>query len=232
MAERQHSERSSTVESAAERTTWNWWNRIRYGVYAPVYDWVAKPFESGRRHAIKRANPQSDERVLVLGCGTGMDLEYLPADASVTAIDVSEAMVRRTEARAESLGMPVDARVGDAQSLPFEDDTFDVVLLHLVISVVPDQTALVDEAARVLAPNGRISIYDKFVPEGSTPSLLRRAVNPFARLLFADLNQHLEPLVADTGLQLEPRDSFLGGVYTVTVARPGGDSGRVRRRTK
>lgn len=232
MAEKQYAERSSTAHSTSEQTTWNWWNRIRYGVYAPVYDWVAKPFESGRQHAIKRVNPQSGDQILVLGCGTGMDLEYLPADVSVTAIDVSEAMVRHTEARAESLGMDVDARVGDAQSLPFEDETFDLVLLHLIISVVPDQTALVEEAARVLAPDGRISIYDKFVPEGSNPSLLRRAVNPFARLLFADLNQQLEPLVTDTDLQLESRDSFLGGVYTVTVARPSDSGGRARRHVK
>ena len=68
--------------------------------------------------------------------------------------------------------MDVDARVGDAQSLPFENDSFNVVLLHLVISVVPDPKALVDEATRVLAPDGRISIYDKFIPEGSSPSLL------------------------------------------------------------
>lgn len=202
----------------------NWWNRIRYGLYAPVYDWVAKPFESGRKRAIERVDPQPDDRILILGCGTGMDLEYLPADASVTAIDVSEGMVERTERRAESLGMDVDTRVGDAQSLPFEDGAFDLVLLHLVISVVPEPSALVEEATRVLAVDGRISIYDKFVPEGSSPSLVRRAVNPLARLLFADLNRRLEPLVETADLELEPRESFLG-IYLVTVARHAGDSG-------
>lgn len=217
-------EGSSVTVHPEEETPSNWWNRVRYGAYAPVYDWVAKPFEAGRKRAIERVDPQPDDRILVLGCGTGMDLDYLPADASVTAIDASESMVRRTESRAESLGMDVDARVGDAQSLPFEDDAFDIVLLHLVISVVPDPKALVDEATRALAPDGRISVYDKFVPEGSTPSLLRRAVNPLARLLFADLNRRLEPLLAETDLELEPRDTFLGGVYLVTIARPS-DSG-------
>lgn len=89
---------------------------------------------------------------------------------------------------------------------------------------MPDPKALVDEATRLLAPDGRISIYDKFIPEGSSPSVLRRAVNPLARLLFADLNRRLEPLLAETDLELESRDTFLGGVYLVTIARPS-DSG-------
>ena len=203
----------------------NWWNRIRYGLYAPVYDWVAKPFESGRKRAIERIDPQPDDRILILGCGTGLDLQYLPPNASVTAIDVSEGMVERTERRADSLGMNVDARVGDAQSLPFEDGAYDVVLLHLVISVVPEPSALVEEATRVLAADGHISIYDKFVPEGSSPSLVRRAVNPLARLLFADLNKRLEPLVETADLELDSKEPFLGGVYVVTVARHADDSG-------
>jgi ubiquinone/menaquinone biosynthesis C-methylase UbiE len=183
-----------------------------------VYDWVAKPFEAGRKRAIERVDPAPDDRILILGCGTGIDLEYLPTDASVTAIDVSEGMVERTERRADSLGMDVDACVGDAQSLPFEDETFDIVLLHLVISVVPEPSALVEEATRVLAADGRISIYDKFVPEGASPSLIRRAANPLARLLFADLNRRLEPLVETANLELESRESFLS-IYLVTVAR-------------
>lgn len=210
----------SSAARAGQDTSANWWNRIRYTVYAPVYNWVAKPFEAGRKRAIERVDLRSEDRILILGCGTGKDLDYLPTGASVTAIDVSESMVHRTESRAESLGIEIDARVGDAQSLPFADEAFDVVLLHLVISVVPDPKALVEEATRVLASDGRISIYDKFVPEGSRPSILRRAANPFARLVFADLNRRLEPLLAETTLELDSRDAFLGGVYTVTVARP------------
>lgn len=218
MNQQENSVEEGNVRTDGE-TPSNWWNRIRYGLYAPIYDWVAKPFESGRERTIERVDPQPDDRVLILGCGTGMDLDYLPTDVSVTAIDVSEGMIERTERRADSLGMDVDARVGDAQSLPFEDGEFDVVLLHLVISVVPQPSTLVEEATRVLAHDGRISIYDKFVPEGSSPSLARRVVNPFAQLLFADLNRKLEPLVDAADLELEPEESFLGGIYIVTVAR-------------
>jgi ubiquinone/menaquinone biosynthesis C-methylase UbiE len=79
----------------------NWWNRTRYGLYAPVYDWGARPLERGRRRAIERLDVQPDDRILILGSGTGMDLEHLPPGVAVTAIDVTPAMVRRTERRAD-----------------------------------------------------------------------------------------------------------------------------------
>lgn len=212
---------SVTSPGRTESTTaTQWWNRTRYQLYAPVYDWLAKPWEAGRRRAIERLELQPGERILVLGAGTGGDLEHLPADSDVTTVDVSPAMVRRTAERAERLDLDVDARVGDARSLPFEADTFDAVLLHLVLSVVAEPGAVVAETARVLRPDGRASIYDKFVPEGEQPSLPRRVANPLARFLFADLNRSLEPMLAGTGLELEDREPFLGGLYTVTVARP------------
>jgi phosphatidylethanolamine/phosphatidyl-N-methylethanolamine N-methyltransferase len=198
-------------------------NRLRYRLYAPVYDLVAWPLERGRRRAIDRLDLTDDDRILVLGCGPGVDLEYLPAGADITAVDITPAMVERTERRAAEFGLDVEARVGDATDLPFDDDAFDAVLLHLVLSVVPDPEVVVAETARVLAPDGRVSILDKFVPEGTEPSLPRRLVNPAARLLFSDLNRSLTPMLGGTDLELASRTSALWEMFTVAVARPAGE---------
>jgi ubiquinone/menaquinone biosynthesis C-methylase UbiE len=198
----------------------NRWNRVRYRLYAPIYDVVARPLERGRQRAIERLEPDPDEHILILGSGSGMDLEYLPADASITAVDLVPAMVRRTEARGADLGRDLSVGLADAHRLPFEDDTFDAVLLHLVLSVVPDPAKVVTETERVLASDGRVSIYDKFSPEDGDPALARRIANPIARLLFADLNRPLEPMVADTSLAVGEREPFFGGLYTVSVAQP------------
>jgi len=195
-------------------------NRFRYRLYAPIYNVVAQPLESGRRRAIERLDLGDDDRILILGSGPGVDLEYLPDGASITAVDIAPAMVRRTAARADRLGLDVDARVGDAKSLSFEDGTFDAVLLHLVLSVVPDPEAVVAEAARVLSPDGRVSIYDKFIPEDEVASLPRRILNPLTRILFSDINRQLEPMLSGTDVEFGHREAFLGGLYTVTVARP------------
>lgn len=214
---------SPTASSSLPNSTdWpEWWNRLRYQLYAPIYDWVARPLESGRVRALERIAPTSGERILILGSGPGSDLPYLPDGASITAVDAVPAMVRRTRERAETLGMEAEARLGDAQALPFEDNRFDVVLLHLLLSVVPHPEAVVTETARVLAPTGRVSIYDKFVPQGTEPSFVRRAVNPVARFLFSDLTQELDSLFAGSGLEIsEPREHVLGGLYTIARARP------------
>lgn len=201
-------------------TVIDWWERTRWQFYAPVYDWVVKPFERGRAQAISQLDIGADDHVLILGSGTGSDLQYLPSEATVTAIDITSAMVERTAARAESLDYDVSACIGDAQELPFEDDAFDVVLLHLVLSVVPDPDAVLAGTERVLAPDGQISVFDKFVPDGTTPSLLRRAANPLARVLFSDLTRTLEPMLSDTALDIETREWLLGDLYTVAILRP------------
>jgi ubiquinone/menaquinone biosynthesis C-methylase UbiE len=198
----------------------NRWNQIRYRGYAPVYDKLARVFEPGRKRAIEQLDLDSDDRILVLGAGTGSDLEYLPRGAEITTIDITPAMVRRTEARADSLDIDVDARVGDAQALEFEKDRFDVVLLHLILTVVPDPEAVIAETSRVLASDGRVSIYDKFIQEGTQPSLIRRVLNPFARFLFSDLTRQLGPMLAETGLEIETRSHIYGDLYTIATARP------------
>lgn len=206
----------------------NRWNRRRYRLYAPVYDLAARPLERGRKRAIERLDLESGDRVLIIGCGTGSDLTHLPDDVEVTAVDLTPVMVRRTAKRADSLAVDVDTQVGDAQNLPFASGRFDAVLLHLVLSVVPDPVAVAAETARVLAPDGQVSIYDKFVPEGEDPSLLRRALNPVTRTLFSDITRQLGSLLGDTNLETGSRESFLGGVYTVTVAEPAAASRRER----
>ena len=205
-------------------TLTNRWNRVRYRLYAPIYDVVAWPLERGRKRAIERLDPDLDSRILILGCGTGRDLDYLPPGVSVTAVDLVPSMVQRTAARGADHNQDVSVGIEDAHTLSFDDDTFDAVLLHLVLSVVPDPGTVVAETERVLTPDGRVSIYDKFSPEDGDPALARRVANPVARLLFADLNRPLEPMFDTTSLTVGRREPFLGGLYTVAVARSTADS--------
>ncbi len=196
------------------------WHRARWRFYAPIYDGAAKPFERGRQRAIHQLDPRPGERMLIVGCGTGLDLPYLPTGASITALDFIPANVERTQARARALGHDVDARVGDAESLPFEAGSFDVVVLHLLIAVVPDPHAVLAEVARVLAPDGRVSVFDKFIADGADPSLARRMLNPMARFVFSDLTRRLNPLLTGAGLEIDDREWILGGLYSVALARP------------
>ncbi len=100
------------------------------------------------------------------------------------------------------------------------DDSFDVVLLHLLLAVVPDPEAAIREAARVLRPGGRVAIFDKFMPDGAMPSCRRRLANAVSRVVATDLTRQLGPLIDSAGLVLELREPALfGGIFEAALAR-------------
>ncbi len=145
---------------------------------------------------------QPGERVLIDGCGTGLDLELLPRDAVITAIDLTPAMVARTLERAASLGMRVDARAMDAANLVLADESFDCVVLHLILAVVPDPGATAREAARVVRRGGRIAIFDKFAADHGRASLVRRALNLLTNVVATDITRRLGDVLAGTELEV------------------------------
>lgn len=195
------------------------WNRVRYTLIAPLYDRVAG-FRPQRRRSIELLAPVPGERVLVAGCGTGADLAFLPPDVEVVATDLTPAMVRRTRRRARALGRDVDARVMDAQALEFDDASFDAVILHLILAVVPDPLSAIREVARVLRPNGRAAVFDKWVADDREPSLARRAGNVVASVVATELNRKLGPLVRASGLRLEHREpAGPAGFFSIALLR-------------
>lgn len=198
----------------------NTWNRLRYGLYAPIYDLVARRLDRGRRRSIEALGLQPGERVLIPGCGTGLDFESLPPGLRVVAGDLSPAMVRKAQARADALGLAADVRVMDAHALDLPDGSFDAALLHLVLAVVPDPEAAIQEVARVLRPGGRVGVFDKFLADAAEPSLVRRTASVVANVIATDLNRRLGPLLDASGLVLESEEPVLfGGLFKVALLR-------------
>ena len=195
------------------------WNRVRYTLIAPLYD-VFAGFGRQRRRSLELLDAKAGERVLIVGCGTGADLAYLALGADVTAVDLTPAMVERTRRRAAALGRAVDARVMNAQALELADASFDAVVLHLILAVVPDPAAAIAEAARVLRPGGRAVVFDKWVPDHRAPSPLRRVANLVASAVATDITRKLGPLVALTPLRIEHRESAgAGGFFSIALLR-------------
>jgi SAM-dependent methyltransferase len=100
------------------------------------------------------------ERSLEIGAGTGyFTLNLLQAGVvtEATCTDISPGMLRTLAANAERLGLPVKTARADAGSLPFSDETFDLVLGHAVLHHLPDLERAFAEFHRVLRPGGRIA---------------------------------------------------------------------------
>ena len=99
------------------------------------------------------------ERSLEVGAGTGyFSLNLLRAGVvrEATCTDISPGMVRALATNAGRLGLPVKALRADAESLPFADRSFDLVLGHAVLHHLPDLERAFAEFHRVLRPGGRI----------------------------------------------------------------------------
>ena len=203
----------------------NAWNRLRYAVLAPVYDAaVSRAFAPARRRSFELLDLRPGERVLIVGCGTGLDFPFLPPGVHLTAGDLTPAMVRRAQDRADALGLAdADVRVLDAHRLDIPDGSFDTVVLHLLLAVVPDPVAAIREARRVLAPGGRVAIFDKFVADGERPSFVRRAASVVAGVVATDLTRELGPLLRTAELTaLHDESAGPGGLFRVVLATPEG----------
>ncbi len=118
---------------------------------------VANPFSLGRL--------RPGERVLDLGSGAGTDslvaAQMVGDRGRVTGIDMTPEMVAKARSAAAELGAGnVEFLEGEAETLPFEDGSFHVVISNGVVDLIPDKDAVFSELFRVLVPGGRMQIAD------------------------------------------------------------------------
>ena len=102
---------------------------------------------------------------LDLGTGTGAVLQLLaPLARTAIGIDASREMLKLARAAIDQAGLKhVQVRHGDIYSLPFDDAAVDLITIHQVLHFLDDAQSAIAEAARVLAPGGRMVIAD-FAP--------------------------------------------------------------------
>ena len=168
-----------------------------YTLIAPIYDAVVSgPIDRYRETSLARIKDAEDKHILINGIGSGLDIPYLPDNANYTGTDITPAMLRRAQQRADLHQSPIELQIADSQSLPFEDNRFDVVVMHLILAVVPRPELALREACRVLKPGGSIYIFDKFIREGQL-AIGRRLLNIIIRHIATRTDVIFEHLLAD-----------------------------------
>jgi SAM-dependent methyltransferase len=105
-----------------------------------------------------------DSDVLEVGCGLGTDaINFARRGARYTGVDLTEASIELVRRRFEFESLTADLRVADAEALPFDADSFDLVYSHGVLHHTPDTQQAINEVHRVLKPGGTamVMLYHK-----------------------------------------------------------------------
>jgi len=155
-------------------------------------------------------------RILDLGCGTGRNLDYLPAGA--VALDPHWASLKRARARAGHARLVQ----GSAEALPFRDGTFDTVVVGLVFCTVPDAPRGLSEVRRVLSPEGELRAIEHVRATTTWGARWQDAITPMWKRLTGGChpNRDTERTVEHAGFTIQPDGRRAKGKMRRFAARP------------
>ncbi|HVD40928.1 MAG TPA: class I SAM-dependent methyltransferase [Solirubrobacterales bacterium] len=131
------------------------WGRMFSALYDRAFE---ASEEAGLREMRRELLCEARGRVLELGAGTGLNLELYPREGldSLTVTEPDPHMFKQLRQRTEKDCPGADLVEAGAEDLPFADDSFDTVVVTLVLCTVPNQPAALKEISRVLAPGGEL----------------------------------------------------------------------------
>jgi SAM-dependent methyltransferase len=156
----------------------------RYDSVVEWYEDFRPSLNDGELDALRRLLGHGEGRCLDLGCGTGVALpELLRLGWTTAGVDISEKMLRRARAHGAELHR------ASAESLPFDDESFDAAVSLWLHTDVDDFPAILHEAVRVLRPGA------PFLYIGAHPCF----VGPHSRFIAAEGVPTLHPGYRDTG---------------------------------
>jgi len=141
-------------------------SRLRSTWMAGDFSKVAQHIEGAAKEFVDRLNIQPGQRVLDVACGSG-NLAVLAAKkgADVTGIDIAANLITAARKRAVEAGIKVKFDEGDAEQMPYADNSFDVVMTMFGAMFAPRPEVTASELVRVCKPGGRIAMAN-WTPEG------------------------------------------------------------------
>lgn len=183
--------------------------------------------------------PDPFEDALEIGAGTGyfsLNLAGQGLIRNLTATDISAGMLASLEKTAATLRVPVKTVVTEAETLPFEDESFDAVLGHAVLHHIPDLDRAFSEFFRVLKPGGMIVFCGEPSRYGDRLAIVPKRTGSLAapvwrRLVGAVTLDHTDEQLADDEHSLEPEvdvHAFVPSDLRAIPPRAGFEHTRVR----
>lgn len=136
---------------------------------------IARHIETAAEGFVERLNIQPGMKVLDVACGSG-NLAVVAAKkgAEVTGIDIADNLVEAAKKRAEALGLDIKFEQGDAEALPYDDNSFDVVMTMFGAMFAPRPEVTASELVRVCKPGATIAMAN-WTPTGHAGQMFKLA---------------------------------------------------------
>lgn len=194
-----------------------------YARYAPVYDhtfgWLLN--FRGRSLAAHLTN-RHPGRILEVGVGTGISLQFYRKEHQVHGIDVSPHMLERARKRVhrKSLNHVAHLEIMDAREMNFPDGHFDAVVAAYVMSVVPEPQRVLREIERVCKPGGDVIIVNHFAAEKGARRNVEALLAPLSHKLGWRPDMPMDEILAHTALHEVRRQTLPPmGLFTLLHLR-------------
>ncbi len=159
-----------------ERTT-----KKMYDLWSWIYNWTFGALvRSRQKRAVQQLPLKPGDWVLDLGVGTGLTLKHYPKDVTVVGMDLSHGMLNKARILCEKKGYDhIQLVRGDGMSPPFTEQSFDHMIMCHTVTVVSDPVQLLNWAARLIKPGGRIVLANHFRSTNRVMSWFEKWTNPF-----------------------------------------------------
>lgn len=169
--------------------------------------------------------PQAQGKVLEIGIGTGLNLEYYnSANVELTGLDPAAELTGRASDRAEQLALPVDMLGVSGESIPCADQTFDALVCTWTLCSIPNVTGALAEMHRVVKPGGKLY----FIEHGAAPDAdvarWQHRIEPFWKRIAGGchLTRAADALISDAGFTIiESTSDYLPGPRFATFMTHG-----------
>jgi phosphatidylethanolamine/phosphatidyl-N-methylethanolamine N-methyltransferase len=179
-----------------------------YDIYGRFYDGFEMLFKKRLGAAITAVPFHTGDRVLDVGIGTGLSLEFYPPCVHVTGIDLSAGMLAQAQRKVDEKQVRAQCAHGDTEllqadalNLPFADKSFDTVVLSHVVTTVPDPLQCLREAIRVARDRAHIVLVNHFRSPWPVISWVETAIDPICRKLGWRCDLSLEYLLRSLNVE-------------------------------
>jgi phosphatidylethanolamine/phosphatidyl-N-methylethanolamine N-methyltransferase len=156
--------------------------RSVYKLYAPIYDRIfGGILADGRKKALAIISASQPKSILEMGVGTGLLLEHYPRNANVVGVDICSDMLISANKKIERHRLSnTTVMNADCESLNFQDNSFECIVLPYILSVTPNPEKLIAESIRLCHPKGHIVIVNHFSGSWSW-SLFEKILSPLSK---------------------------------------------------